>query len=82
MIDEVTPGERLVFRRRPEGAGRPHTRVSITLEDAAEGTPLVLVEDGFATAPAEDRDEMIDGNSQGWDEDLEELRAMLEARAA
>jgi uncharacterized protein YndB with AHSA1/START domain len=80
FVDEVEPGRRLLFRWRPQGSRRPHTRVTVTLDDAPGGaTTLVLVEDGFAALAADVREQTIIGNTQGWSEELEELRALVEA---
>ena len=80
MIDEVEPGERLVFRWRMQGSDRPFTRVAITLTDVPEGgTRLVLTEEGSAAFADDERDEMVAGNTQGWAEELEELRALVES---
>lgn len=80
FVDEVELGTRLVFRWRPQGSRRPHTRVTVTLDDAPGGaTTLVLVEDGFAALAADVREQAITGNTQGWSEELEELRALVEA---
>jgi len=83
VIDEVSPTDRLVFRWRIHGSARPYTRVTVTLDDLPDGrTHLVLVEDGFAALADDERDEMIAGNTQGWTEELEELRELVEATAA
>lgn len=80
IVDEVEPGSRLVFRWRPLGSERPYTRVTITLDDAPDGaTRLVLVEDGFAELATDVREQAITGNTRGWGEELEELRASVEA---
>jgi uncharacterized protein YndB with AHSA1/START domain len=80
VIDEVEPGERLVFRWRMQGSDRPYTRVAITLTDVPEGgTRLVLSEDGFAAFADDERDDMLAGNTSGWAEELEELRALVES---
>ena len=80
IVDEVEPGTRLVFRWRPQGSRRPHTRVTVTLDDAPDdATRLVLIEDGFAALAAEVRDQAITGNTQGWGEELDELKALVEA---
>jgi uncharacterized protein YndB with AHSA1/START domain len=74
----MEPGERLVFRWRTQGSHRPYTRVAITITDAPEGgTRVVRVEDGFAAVADDERDEMIAGNTSGWAEELEELRAFV-----
>jgi hypothetical protein len=42
----------------------------------------VLVEDGFSALADDEREEMIAGNTQGWTEELEELRVLVEGPAA
>ena len=80
IVDEVEPSSRLVFRWRPQGSQRPYTRVTITLDDASGGaTTLVLVEEGFAELADDVREQTVAGNTQGWGEELEELRALVEA---
>lgn len=83
VIDEVSPNERLVFRWRVEGSERPYTRVTVTLDDVADGgTRLVLVEDGFSALADDERGEIVAGNDRGWGEELEELAAFVESQAA
>ena len=79
VIEVVEPPERLVFRWRPEGTDRPHTRVSITLADADGGTTLTLEESGFASLPDQIEQQSYDGNAEGWAAELAELAAYLEA---
>jgi uncharacterized protein YndB with AHSA1/START domain len=83
IVEEVTPGERLVFRWRLRSSSKPYTRVTVDVDDLPDGrTRLVLVEDGFSALADDERDEMIAGNTQGWTEELEELRVLVEAPAA
>lgn len=82
-IVEVAPNERLVFRWRVEGSERPYTRVTVTLDDLAEGgTRLVLVEDGFSSLADDERRGIVAGNDQGWTEELEELVEFVGSQAA
>ena len=83
VVDEATAAERFVFRWRPQGSDRPYTRVTVTLDDLPDGgTSLVLIEDGFAALADDHRDEAIEGHTQGWTEELEELRTLVERTAA
>ncbi|MGZ8611985.1 MAG: SRPBCC family protein [Actinomycetota bacterium] len=75
VVVEVEPPTRFVFDWRPEGSGRPYTRVTITLEETQGRTRLVLVETGFSALTGEIRQ----GNDEGWAEELEELRAYVVA---
>ena len=75
VVVEVEPPRRLVFDWRPERSGRPYTRVTITLEGIGERTRIVLVESGFSALTEQIRQ----GNDTGWSEELDELRAYVEA---
>jgi uncharacterized protein YndB with AHSA1/START domain len=81
VVDEVDPPRRLVFRWRPVGrSDRPFTTVAIALEDLQGGrTGLTLVESGFASLPHQIRQQSWEGNDRGWDEELAELKAFVEA---
>jgi uncharacterized protein YndB with AHSA1/START domain len=82
IVDEVSAAQRFVFRWRPQGSDRPYTRVTVTLDDLPDGgTSLVLVEDGFAVL-ADEHEDVIEGHEKGWNAELEELRALVEIRAA
>ena len=79
IVDVVEPPHRLVFRWRPAGLDRPYTTVSFTLEDAHDRTQLTLVESGFASLPDQIREWSQRENDAGWRDELEELKAYLEA---
>ena len=51
-----------------------------TLESIPNGTRLTVVETGFELLDG-DQQEAVDGNTQGWIEELGELKALLEAAA-
>jgi hypothetical protein len=51
--------------------------VSFTLEDAAGGTRLTIVESGFDAIPASRRATAFDMNSAGWDGQAKNLRKFL-----
>lgn len=79
VIEHIAPPERLVFRWRPEGSDRPYTTVSIVLRELPGGrTEVTLTESGFATLPTEIRGQAYEGTTEGWSEELEELRVYLE----
>lgn len=69
------------FRWVGDGAGR--TLVEFFVEEHDGGIRLRVVESGFASLPGSDVDRRAayDGNSQGWDVELEVARAMCEAPA-
>jgi uncharacterized protein YndB with AHSA1/START domain len=52
----------------------PTTLVEFRLEDAPEGTRLMVVESGFDRIPAGRRDEAFRMNSGGWAQQLENVR--------
>jgi len=72
-VVEVTPEERLAFRWHPyaidenvDYSSEPTTLVTLTLEDAPEGTLLTIVESGFDQIPPARRDEAFRMNEGGW----------------
>ncbi|HET9671258.1 MAG TPA: SRPBCC domain-containing protein [Actinomycetota bacterium] len=79
VVDVVEPPRRLVFRWRPEGRDRPFTTVAFTLEDLGDRTGLTLVESGSTSLPDQIHQQAWEGNDRGWDEELAELKASLEA---
>jgi uncharacterized protein YndB with AHSA1/START domain len=79
VVEVAEPPGRLVFRWRPAGLDRPFTRVSFSLDETPGGTRLTLVESGFASLPDGIAQRSYDGNDAGWAQELEELRAYLEA---
>jgi uncharacterized protein YndB with AHSA1/START domain len=62
----------------PEGDPR-RTYVEFTLEVAGTGTRLTVVESGFAQLPEEVHRKAVDGNTEGWAEELAELAGFLDA---
>jgi uncharacterized protein YndB with AHSA1/START domain len=57
----------------------PTTLVTFTLEDAANGTRLTIVESGFDALPESRRATAFNMNSGGWNGQSENLRRFLEA---
>src|SRR2546422_2477141 len=55
------------------------TYVQFTLEPAAAGTRLTVVETGFAQLPEDAYRKAYDGNTQGWASELGELAGYLDA---
>ena len=55
------------------------TYVEFTLEPTGTGTRLTVVESGFAQLPENSYRKAYDGNSQGWQSELGELAAYLDA---
>ena len=57
------------------------TYVEFTLEPAADGTRLTVVESGFAQVPDDVYPGAYGGNVEGWRSELDELVEYLDARA-
>ena len=55
------------------------TYVEFTLEPAADGTRLTVVESGFAQLPADAHGTAFEGNTGGWASELAELVEYLDA---
>ena len=60
-------------------SAEPTTLVTFTLEDAAAGTRLTIVESGFDAIPESRRAKAFTMNSRGWDGQAENLRKFLAA---
>jgi uncharacterized protein YndB with AHSA1/START domain len=72
-VDRIEPERLFSFRWHPfaiepdvDYSHEPTTLVSFTLEEAAEGTMLTLVESGFDRIPLERRAKAFTANEQGW----------------
>ena len=57
----------------------PTTLVEFRLEEAPDGTMLTIVESGFDKVPRERRDEAFRLNTQGWAEQLQNIRGHVES---
>lgn len=57
----------------------PTTLVEFRLEEAEGGTMLTIVESGFDKVPKERRDEAFRSNTQGWAEQLQNIRGHVES---
>jgi uncharacterized protein YndB with AHSA1/START domain len=57
------------------------TYVEFTLEPAGGGTTLTVVESGFAQLTEDEHGKSFAGNTEGWQRELDELVAYLDARA-
>jgi uncharacterized protein YndB with AHSA1/START domain/uncharacterized damage-inducible protein DinB len=83
-IETMEPERFFSFRWHPyaiepgvDYSAEPTTLVSFTLEDAAGGTRLTIVESGFDAIPASRRVTAFDMNSAGWDGQAKNLRKFL-----
>ena len=79
-VERMEPERLLAWRWHPApvGAGadyskEPTTLVTITLEDAPEGTRLTVVESGFDALPLARRGEAFRMNEGGWAQQLENV---------
>lgn len=85
-VETVEPMDRVVYRwTHGEDADRsipidqvPSTLMEFRLENEGSDTRLTVVESGFASLPAELRDDALRNNTQGWDEQMGNIRAYLE----
>jgi uncharacterized protein YndB with AHSA1/START domain len=88
FIERMEPERRFSFRWHPfavdpkvDFSGEPMTLVEFTLEEAAGGTRLTVVESGFDRIPLARRAEAFRMNDEGWAEQLEAIaRHLAEAR--
>ncbi|GAA3643937.1 SRPBCC family protein [Nonomuraea antimicrobica] len=83
-IAVVDPPHRFAFRWGIEGLPEedaPQTLVDFTLEQVSDGTRLRLVESGFAQVADDLARSAHKVNSQGWDTELADLNAYLDAAA-
>jgi uncharacterized protein YndB with AHSA1/START domain len=85
-IEKMEPERFFSFRWHPyaveEGvdySAEPTTLVSFTLEEAAGGTRLTIVEAGFDGIPESRRAKAFTMNSNGWAGQIENIRKFLAA---
>ncbi|ACP27269.1 hypothetical protein associated with activator of Hsp90 ATPase 1 family protein [Sinorhizobium fredii NGR234] len=57
----------------------PSTRVEFRLKPTAKGTHLTISESGFETLPEDRREEARDGNEEGWEIQVQNIKAFVEA---
>jgi uncharacterized protein YndB with AHSA1/START domain len=88
-IETMEPERSFSFRWHPyaieagvDYSAEPTTLVSFTLEDAAGGTRLTIVESGFDAIPASRRVTAFSMNSAGWDGQAKNLQKFLANGAA
>jgi uncharacterized protein YndB with AHSA1/START domain len=80
-IEAMEPERYFAFRWHPyavepgvDYSAEPTTLVSFTLEEAAGGTRLTIVESGFDAIPESRRAQAFAMNSKGWDGQAENIR--------
>jgi uncharacterized protein YndB with AHSA1/START domain/uncharacterized damage-inducible protein DinB len=88
-IETMEPERFFSFRWHPyaieagvDYSAEPTTLVSFTLEDAAGGTRLTIVESGFDAIPASRRATAFRMNSAGWDGQAKNIEKFLASGAA
>ncbi len=86
-VEAVEPMDRVVYRWTHEGKGWdaaipiddvPSTLMEFRLADTENGTSLTVVESGFAALPDDIRENTLRDNTQGWDEQMGNIRNYLE----
>lgn len=87
-VETVEPMDRVVYLWTHEGKGWdaaipidnvPNTLIEFRLETEGDGTRLTVVESGFASLPDDLRENALRDNTQGWDEQIENIRRYLES---
>jgi uncharacterized protein YndB with AHSA1/START domain len=85
-IETLQPERLFSFRWHPyaidpdtDYSDEPTTLVTFTLEDAAGGTKLSIVESGFDAIPESRRSKAFAMNTNGWNGQAENLRKYLAA---
>lgn len=80
-VEQMEAGRLLSYRWHPyaidpkvDYSGEPTTLVTFTLQDAADGTLLTVVESGFDALPPQRRDEAVRMNTGGWDAQLRNVQ--------
>ena len=88
-IETMEPERFFSFRWHPyaieagvDYSAEPTTLVSFTLEDAAGGTRLSIVESGFDAIPESRRAKAFTMNASGWTGQAENIRKFLAAENA
>ncbi len=85
-VEVVEPMDRVVYRwTHGEDADYripidqvPSTLMEFRLDDTNAGTRLTVVESGFAALPDDIRVNSLRDNTQGWDEQMANIRRFLE----
>ena len=87
QIDQMEPERLLSFRWHPyaveaavDYSREPTTLVAFELKDVEGGTLLRVVETGFENIPAARRIEAFRMNSEGWDEQMKNIKKHVDAK--
>jgi hypothetical protein len=88
-IESMEPERFFSFRWHPyaiepgtDYSAEPTTLVSFTLQDAGDGTGLMIVESGFDAIPESRRAKAFSMNSAGWDGQAKNIQKFLSSEAA
>lgn len=73
-VETIDPPNRFAYRWIPMDETdqsipfdeMPSTLVEFSLEDTPEGTRVTVIESGFSGLPADVREQMVRGNTDGW----------------
>jgi hypothetical protein len=60
----------------------PSTLVEFSLEDTPDGTRVTVTESGFGGLPDDVREQLIQGNTEGWIRETTELLDYLMAESS
>jgi uncharacterized protein YndB with AHSA1/START domain len=83
QVETVDPPGRFAYRWIPTDESDqsipfdevPSTLVEYILEDTADGTRVTVTESGFSRLPADVREQMVRGNTEGW---IQKTTALLD----
>lgn len=85
VVDQIEPERLICFRWHPyaiepgvDYSAEPMTLVSFTLEEAAGGVQLTVVESGFDRIPLERRAKAFAANEGGWEVQVTLIEAYLD----
>jgi uncharacterized protein YndB with AHSA1/START domain len=83
-IETIEPERAFSFRWHPNAidasidySAEATTLVAFTLDEVPEGTRLVVTESGFDALPASRRLQAFDGNTKGWDAQMQRIGKYL-----
>jgi len=83
-VETIEPERAFSFRWHPNAidmsidySTEATTLVTFTLDEVPEGTRLVVTESGFDALPASRRLQAFDGNSKGWEAQMQSIAKYL-----
>lgn len=85
-VETIEPERAFSFRWHPNAtdmsvdySADATTLVAFTLEEVPEGTRLVVIESGFDALPESRRLQAFNGNSKGWDSQMQRIAKYVAA---